>query len=194
MIADTTTSKGARQVRHHPLPVVRQSGRRGRELLHLDLRELRDRGGLPLRRGRTDAGEHRTRRDVLPRWAKIPGAQCRFGVHVHRGGLLLRHRRDPGRNRPTLGRAYARWGSAEPVRLAQGQVRAVLAGRPADPRHPAERSGPGESGPHPDRARWERGRGKAEGDRRAHGGGQRPREAREPAPPRRSTRTPTTRT
>jgi hypothetical protein len=56
--------------------------------------------------------------------------QRRAPLQVHRGGFLHHPVRGPGRGRLLLGRADRERRRTEPVRLAQGQVRPVLADRP----------------------------------------------------------------
>ena len=51
-------------------------------------------------------------------------------VQVHRGHLVLRRLRDAGGNRRAVDEAPRRRRRAQPLRLAQGQVRAVVADRP----------------------------------------------------------------
>ena len=66
---------------------------------------------------------------VRARRPALRGHQRRAGVHVRRGGLLRHRLRRPGGGRLLLGQAdRGRRGRA--VRLAEGQVRPLLAGRP----------------------------------------------------------------
>src|SRR4029450_1287390 len=66
-------------------------------------------------------------------------AERRPAVQVHRGRFVLHQLRDAGRGRRLLGEALRGLGGGS-VRLAQGQVRAVLAGRPYRPDRAPERS------------------------------------------------------
>ena len=59
------------------------------------------------------------------------GAQRRAAVHLRRGHLDHHRLCGPGRDRPLLGRAHGRRWRGGAVRLAQGQVRPVVAGRAA---------------------------------------------------------------
>src|SRR4051794_23280784 len=63
------------------------------------------------------------------RWPALHGPQRRSAVPLH-GGRLLRDRlRGPGGGRPALGRPHGRRRRAGAMRLAQGPLRPVLAGR-----------------------------------------------------------------
>ena len=115
----------------HAQPVVRRQCGTGGAVLCRDLPGLAHHEYCPLHRGRPRArrpsgdGRFRTRRPALHRH------QRRADVHLQRGRLLRPTVRRPGRVRPLLGGAAGRWWTAVPVRLAQGQVRALLAGLPA---------------------------------------------------------------
>src|SRR5437773_1863369 len=117
---------------HHAVSGVQRPGRGGREVLRLRPPELEDRqphaerGRWPNSEGEADgrrvptfgAGVHRLRR--RPRFLL-------FDRHVPHGDVP-----DAGGDRPALGNALAGRGKG-PVRLAHGQVRAFMAGRPRGP-------------------------------------------------------------
>src|SRR5437016_5172468 len=67
--------------------------------------------------------------------------QRRSRVQLRRGGLLPHQLRGPGRRRPLLGAADRRRRGG-PVRLAQGPLRPLLAGRAGRPRAGARRPRP----------------------------------------------------
>ena len=121
---------------NRPLSVVRQPGRRGRQVLHRHLQELEDRPDLALRRGRPEIhrrpagighdGRVRARRPAVHR------AQRRPRVQVQRGHLASRSTARRRRKSTTTGTSSRRRRSERAaVRLAQGQVRPVVAGRAA---------------------------------------------------------------
>ncbi|CAA9477805.1 MAG: 3-demethylubiquinone-9 3-methyltransferase, partial [uncultured Solirubrobacteraceae bacterium] len=111
-----------------PQPVVRRERRGGRRLLHVGLRQLEDPAHhpLPAQQPRARGSGHdrrvRARRPALRRHQRRPA------VHVQRGGLVRDHVQGPGRGGPLLGGAHRRRRGG-PVRLAEGPLRPVLAGR-----------------------------------------------------------------
>src|SRR6478752_2209834 len=116
------------------LPLVRQPGRGSREVLRLDLQDGKDRHHQPVSRRRPgnppppagirDDRGFRHQRIALHRTQRRPDLQ------VQRGGLAPGALQDAEGDRLLLGKA-GRWRRPEraPVRVAEGQVRAVMAGR-----------------------------------------------------------------
>ena len=111
------------------MPLVRHAGRGGRPVLHLGVPPLPDRGDHAVRLRRAGPGGERHDRHVRPGRTAVRRAERRPGVHLHRGHLLPGELRGPGGGRLLLGRP-GRGRQRGPVRLAQGQVRPVLADRP----------------------------------------------------------------
>ncbi|CAA9542880.1 MAG: 3-demethylubiquinone-9 3-methyltransferase, partial [uncultured Thermoleophilia bacterium] len=124
-----------------PEPLVRHGGRGGRGLLRLRLRALADRERHALHRSRPPARRHGDERGVRAGRPALRRHQRRPAVHVLRGGLAGRHVRGPGRGRPLLGEAVRRR-RGRAVRLAQGPLRPVLAGRAHRDGRAVRRPGP----------------------------------------------------
>ncbi|CAA9307879.1 MAG: 3-demethylubiquinone-9 3-methyltransferase, partial [uncultured Frankineae bacterium] len=129
---------------HRPQPVVRHRGRAGRAVLRLGVPELahRQHGAVP--RGLARPGRDRHDRRVRAGRPALRGHQRRTAVPLHGGGVVLDHLPDAGGGRPLLaGADRGRPGVA--VRVAQGPLRPVLAGRPGrhgrDLRRPRPRAG-----------------------------------------------------
>src|SRR3546814_3279304 len=117
---------------HLPLPVVRRTGRAGRNVLHRRFPELEDQCDLALRRGRPGDSRTRSRFRVDGRIRTRPpyvhGAQWRTAVQVQRGGVVADRLRDAGRERSLLACALRRR-QGTILRLAQGSLWPVVAGR-----------------------------------------------------------------
>ena len=82
--------------------------------------------------GETPSGPEGMRPDrrLHSRWRAVHRTQRRTGLPVQRGHLFQHRLRGPGRGRPLLGRADRGRRRAERLRLAEGPVRRLLAGRP----------------------------------------------------------------
>src|SRR5205823_181902 len=107
-------------------------GRGGREVLHFDLQEFRDRQHRAIRRSRTGPEGVGDDGRLQARWTGLRGVEWRSSVPVHARDLLRGELQDPGGGRLLLAQAL-RGRKDRPLRLAQGQVRSLLAGRAHDP-------------------------------------------------------------
>src|SRR6478735_11658184 len=110
------------------LPVVRRPGGGGGAVLLLGLPELEDHRRRPVREGRTGTRGRRDGGGVRARRTAVRRPQRRPPVHLRRGDLVPDRLRVTGGGRPLLVRPVeGRRGGA--LRVAQGPLRAVLAGR-----------------------------------------------------------------
>ena len=139
---------GVKHAKDRPLPLVRRQRRRGRELLRLDLPELDDRprGALGRRLGRARRRQERQGAGdrLHHRRPRLQGAQWRPALQVQRGGVVLRRVQGPGGGRHVLGQADRGRRRAFAMRLAQGQVRPVVADRAGAADGADDRSGCGQ--------------------------------------------------
>ncbi|CAA9279693.1 MAG: 3-demethylubiquinone-9 3-methyltransferase, partial [uncultured Blastococcus sp.] len=158
----------------HPQPLVRHAGPGGGRVLLLDLPQQQDRVDRPLPRGLTRPGRGGHDGRVRARRPALRAHQRRAAVHLQRGGELPDRLRRPGGGRLLLGEADRGWRRGGPVRLAQGPLRVLLAGRAR--RHgralQRPRHGPGAAGHAGDAADAQARRGgAAPGGRRGARGG-----------------------
>src|SRR2546427_7701726 len=126
---DGEWQRGEHREKNHHVPDIQRSGRGSREALCLDFQELQDpwhgaRGG-----GRSDRERAGAERDVRTRRSTVHGHGRRPVLHVRARDFPLRQLRDAGRDRPVVGTALRRRRTAA-LRLAQGQIRCVVADRP----------------------------------------------------------------
>ena len=105
-----------------------QKAARGGRVLRVDLPELEHHERHALHRGRPRRARHRADRRLRTRRAAVHRNQRWSGVHVRRSDLAADRLRRPGRGRLLLGQADRRR-RGEPVRLAEGSIRVVVAGR-----------------------------------------------------------------
>src|SRR5260221_10356818 len=124
-----------RRADDQPVPLVRRPGRGGRAPVRVDIQEGEDQRRHPLSRGRAGSPRPRARvRDdgrVRAERRALHGAQRRPAVQVQRSRVAPGVVPHPGGDRLLLGKAGRRRRPARaPVRLAQGQVRTLVAGRP----------------------------------------------------------------
>src|SRR5687768_13628302 len=121
--------EGRANAENYAVPVVRQRRRRGREVLYVHFQGLEGPRDEPLRRlgpgpeGIRDDGEFPVERTDLQR------AQWRAALQVHGSDFVRGELRDAAGNRRVRGQAPARGRQALAVRVAQGQVRSVVADR-----------------------------------------------------------------
>src|SRR5437588_12239559 len=111
------------------MPVVRHRGRGGGDVLYVGVPEVEDHGRPPLRLGGPSARGDGDDAELRARRPEVRRPEWRARVHVQRGGLVPGVLRDPGRGRLVLEHAL-RGRAGRPVRLAEGQVRPVVADRP----------------------------------------------------------------
>ncbi|CAA9227409.1 MAG: 3-demethylubiquinone-9 3-methyltransferase, partial [uncultured Corynebacteriales bacterium] len=141
-----STERTHRHAEDHAVPVVRRPGRGGRDLLHVRLPQLPDHRGDPAREGRPGGGGRGADRVLLAGRPGLRRAERRPAVQLLRGRLAAGPLPVAGRGRPLLGEARrGRRGGA--LRLGEGPVRAVLAGRPDRAAGAGRRPGPGARGP-----------------------------------------------
>ena len=127
----------------HPDAVVRRPGRGRGPALRLRLRGRGDRRHQP------PAGRQSARRGVHAGRTALHGAQRRPAVRVHPGRVVRGRLLDAGGGRPLLVQAVrGRRPGGPAVRLAQGQVRRLLAGRAAAAHGVHGRPRPGEGRAH----------------------------------------------
>src|SRR5712691_3158803 len=120
---------GEHRAKDHHVSDVQRSGRGGREALRLDLQEFQDHQHGPRGGGRSDRERQGAERDVRTRRSAIHGHGRRPVLLVRARDFPLRALRHAGRDRPVVARALRRRGEAA-LRVAQGQVRGIVANRP----------------------------------------------------------------
>src|SRR6266851_3367598 len=124
--------------KNHPVLVVRQQPRRGDELLCFDFQKFKDRERQSIRRSGAGSEGSRDGRDVRTRWTTISRTQRRSALYLHARHIDVRELRDAGRDRRLVGETFR--GRREiAMRLAQGQIRFVMANRSLGPRRHAAR-------------------------------------------------------
>ncbi len=126
----TTSRRRSSRGQDHPVPLVRRRPRAGARLLCLGVRARPYRRHLALRR-RCARARYGDVRELRARGPGIHRPQRRSWPRVHRRHLVLRPGRYPGRDRPALESTHRGRRRAGTVRLAQGPVRAVVAGHPS---------------------------------------------------------------
>src|SRR5712691_11515951 len=128
------------QAENHDVPLVRQQRRGGDEALRLDLQELEDPERDAKRQGGTRPRRNGLGRQLPDRGPGVHRAQRRSAIQIHRSHLPGGELRLAERSGRSVEEAL-RGRRAGAVRLAQGQVRFVLADRSA--RHDQAAAGQG---------------------------------------------------
>src|SRR5258706_10187860 len=113
--------------KNHAVPLVRQQCRRGSEFLRLGIQGFKERKDRSLRRRWPWARRVGDDRKLPTRRTGIRSSEWRTDIQIHGSSVFCGELRWPGRGGLLLGKTLRRR-KQESMRVAEGQVRPLLAG------------------------------------------------------------------